>query len=393
LKIALGIITKNITEDISVLSFIENARNHDKEIDRLIIAYSHEIDYVYLKELEAHIDVDIIKINESYSLESDLKNMGIDEEIYKTFTKSLDFELFDKVPYSFSRNLVLIKAMLLNMDYLFFVDTDVYPSIVTQNNKLEEIDFINSHLEYLKEPDVAITTSDYSGYFIIPPMDEFYGLKEYMKGLQKESAYNRVVCTDCISYGRKENRQIRDTNKILGGNVAIKLDAYYKKNLPPFFSSTYSVNGERVLTRGEDTLLGLFAKRNNARIVDIDLLIFHDTYKHFPTIPDIKTQQNVKDRLYYASLGWIGRNPFLNFVKEDNYLSKYKEQREYLKKYSKYVAEHLDDDRFLVMENAIDLAFDQLPKFVKQYENTREKFTLIVQKIAGGVLVNENSTC
>ncbi|GAH22790.1 unnamed protein product, partial [marine sediment metagenome] len=141
-----------------------------------------------------------------------------------------------------------------------------------ENNQIKEkeIDFFGRHLEYLQKEEVIITTSDYSGYYIIPPMS-FTGMKELFIGLQKEDAYEFLRDSEkhnCLNLDNDKNRKVFETNKILGGNVAIKLSTF--KELPPFFSIVYNINGERVLSRGEDTLLGVKLREINKKCIDID---------------------------------------------------------------------------------------------------------------------------
>lgn len=92
------------------------------------------------------------------------------------------------VGYGKNRNNVLMKAMLTGSDILIFVDTDVYPKLLveTVNGVIkQEIDFIGEHMKYLSLDSVMISTSDYSGYYIIPPM-KFKGMEYLYRGLQKD---------------------------------------------------------------------------------------------------------------------------------------------------------------------------------------------------------------
>lgn len=401
MKVALGIITKYINANISIMDFVKNASKFGHNIDALIICYSHGYDRAFVENLEKQFPrTYLIKVNHCYSMEKDLRKRGIKSKNFLPLIYADTLETYGLLPYSTYRNSVLIKAMLLEMDALFFVDTDVYPLLLRkgprgselpeyislkdskemQNYQLDEVDFFGRHLEHLKKDDVMVTTSDYSGYYIIPPMN-FEHLEQYLGGLQKESTLNRVKSCDgtgCISYS-SENQKPFVTDKFLGGNMAIKLKAF--KELPPFFSTTYMAGNELVLSRGEDTLMGTFAKNNKLKSIDIDTLIFHNTYSDFPKEPDILNSASIRDRFFYASVGWIGRNPFMNYINGDDYKSLYQEQRELLIKSSVHTARYLKDRRFLVMPSAIESAMKDFNRVLDEYELSMEGFDNIKTKL------------
>lgn len=401
MKVALGLITKYINRDISIMDFVKNAQKFGHSIDALIICYSHGYDRGFVEKLEKEFpNTYLIKVNHSYDMEGDLRKRGIRTKDFMPLIYSDTFETYGLLPYSTYRNSVLIKAMLLEMDALFFVDTDVYPLLLKKKKRetalpeyislkdtkeledyeLEEVDFFGEHLKYLKDEDVMVTTSDYSGYYIVPPMDFDY-LDDYMKGLQKGSAIDFVkscMAQNCIVYANEDRKPFK-TDKFLGGNMAIKLKAF--RELPPFFSSTYVVADELVLTRGEDTLMGNFAKNNKLKAVDIDLLIFHNTYSDFPNPPDITRSKAIRDRFYYASLGWIGRNPFMNYINGDDYKELYREQRDYLTKSSVHMARYLKDRRFLIMPKAIENSINDFNRIKDEYELSIQGFERIKDKL------------
>ena len=59
--------------------------------------------------------------------------------------------------------------------------------------------------------------------------------------------------------------------------------------------------------------MGLAASRSHIKFLDIQTPIFHDTYGDYPKIPDLQNNSSVRDRLYYACTGWIGRNVFFRW--------------------------------------------------------------------------------
>ena len=112
-----------------------------------------------------------------------------------------------------------MQALLSGSEVLVFVDTDVYPRVLVKENnqiKEKEIDFFGRHLEYLQKEEVIITTSDYSGYYIIPPMN-FSGMKELFLGLQKEDAYEFLINSEkhnCLNLDNDKKRKVFETDKI-----------------------------------------------------------------------------------------------------------------------------------------------------------------------------------
>ena len=264
MKISIGVITKDFNSLEPIDEFLENASKHNHKIYSVIIIYSHSFDFRLVESLEEKVKVFLVKINDAPEIKEQLIKMDLSTENIEILLNCPTLKKYGKVPYGLNRNYALIKALLSGSEVLVFIDTDVYPRLlIRENNKVreKEVDFIGRHLEYLRKEEVIITTSDYSGYYIIPPM-RFAGMKELFIGLQKEKAYEFLKNSDehnCLSLDNDSKRKIFGTYKILGGNVAIKLNAF--KELPPFFSTVYNVNGEYVLSRGEDTLLGIKLKR------------------------------------------------------------------------------------------------------------------------------------
>jgi hypothetical protein len=215
---------------------------------------------------------------------------------------------------------------------------------------------------------------------------KFEGMKELFIGLQKEDAYKFLIDSNkhkCLNVDNNKNRQVFETNKILGGNVAIKLDAF--DELPPFFSTVYDIKGEVVLTRGEDTLLGIKLKEiDNKKCIDIDTRIFHNTFGNYPEIPDIKKDNSIKDRFYYACLGWIGRNPFLNWLKGKDIKEIKNRQKENIIIGSKAITSYLNDERFLILPEALEISYNNLDNVIKEYKRTLKSWTEFINKIREG---------
>jgi len=284
-KISIGVITKDFNSLEPIDEFLENASKYNHKIYSVVIVYSHSCDFQLVESLRKKVKVFLVKINEAPEIKCQLIKMGLSAENIKILINCPALKKHGLVPYGLNRNYALIKALLSGSEVLVFIDTDVYPRVLVKKDdevKEKEIDFIGRHLEYLRKEEVIITTSDYSGYYIIPPMS-FTGMKELFIGLQKEGAYEflrNIGQHNCLNLDNNKKRKVFETDKILGGNVAIKLSAL--KELPPFFSTVYNVNGDNVLSRGEDTLLGIKLKESEKKCIDIDTKIFHNTFGNYP---------------------------------------------------------------------------------------------------------------
>lgn len=384
MRVSIGVITKDFNSLEPIDEFLENASKHNHEIYSVIIVYSHSCDFRLAESFEKKIKVFLVKINEVPEMKEQLIKMGLSVENIEILLNCSALKKWGRVPYGLNRNYVLIKALLSGSEALVFIDTDVYPRVLVKKDdevKEKEIDFIGRHLEYLEREEVIVTTSDYSGYYIIPHMS-FNGMKELFIGLQKEDAYELLRNSDehnCLNLDNDKKRKTFETDKVLGGNVAIKLSAL--KELPPFFSTVYNVNGENVLSRGEDTLLGIKLKKGDKKCIDIDTKIFHNTFGNYPEVPDIKKDKSIKDRFYYTCLGWIGRNPFLNWLKGADIEEIKNRQRKNIIVGSKAIASYLNDERFLILPEALEISYHNLERVISEYKNTMRAWNDFIEKL------------
>jgi len=383
-KISIGVITKDFNSLEPIDEFLENAAKYNHKIYSIIIIYSHHCNFRLVENIGKKVKVFFVKINDAPEMKEQLVNMGLSIENIGILLDCPTLKKYGKVPYGLNRNYALIEAFLSGSEVLFFIDTDVYPRILIKEDdeiKEKEIDFIGRHLEYLMKEEVMITTSDYSGYFIIPPM-KFIGMKELFIGLQKEDAYKLLKNSNehnCLNLDNNKKRKIFETDKILGGNVAIKLNLL--KELSPFFSTVYNVNGEIFLSRGEDTLLGIKLKKSKKKYIDIDTKIFHNTLGNYPEIPNIKKDESIKDRFYYTCLGWIGRNPFLNWIKGKDVEEVKNKQKKNIIVGSKALASYLKDERFLILPEALEISYFNLERVISEYKYTVRAWNDFVEKL------------
>jgi len=383
-KVSLGIITKYFNTLEPIDEFLDNAFKYGHKIYSIIIVYSHSCDYRLVESLKRRAKVFLVKINNAPQIKQQLGKLGVSSESIDILLDCHDLKKYGRVPYGLNRNYVVIQALLSGLEGLVFIDTDVYPKILVKEDeevKEKEIDFFGRHLEYLKKDEVIITTSDYSGYYIIPPM-KFEGMKELFIGLQKEKAYEFLIESQkhkCLVVDNYKDRKVFETNKILGGNVAIKLSAF--KELPPFFSTVYNINGEQVLSRGEDTLLGIKLKKSNKKCIDIDTRIFHNTFGNYPAVPDVINHSFIRDRFYFGCLGWIGRNPFLNWLQGKDIKEIKNRQKENILIGSKAIASYLNDERFLILPKALEISYNNLVIVIEEYKKTLKSWNEFINKM------------
>ena len=384
MKISIATITKDFDSLEPINDFLENALKYNHKIYSIIIVYSHNCNFRLVESLREKINVFLLKVNDSPEIIKPLNKIGVSKENIDILLYCNTLKEQNLVPYGMNRNYALIQALLDGTEALFFIDTDVYPKVlVKENDKVreKEIDFIGRHLEYLEKEKVIITTSDYSGYSIIPPM-YFKGMKELFLSLQKEDAYVFVKNSEkhsCLNLDNDNKGNVFKTNKILGGNVAIKLSDY--KEINPFFSTVYNVNGENFLTRGEDTLMGIKFRNSQKKCIDIDTKIFHNTFGNYPKVPDIKKDKSIRDRFFYTCMGWIGRNPFLNWLKGIDVKEVKKWQKEKSLIGSRAITSYLGDKRFLILPEALEKSYNGLGRVINEYEDTMKAWDDLIEKL------------
>jgi len=387
-KLAFGIITPSLIQPEPILNFLDNAKKFGHIIDDLIVCCYDFGKPDIINFFQEKCKVTLLKRGYCSFLQNSLKNLGLSDDEIQILLGTPNLEKYGKAAYGISRNYILLAALFLGIDYLFFFDTDVLPKILSEfkeeKYKFEEIDFVGSHLKYLKRKNVVVTTSDYTGYYIIPKMNFPY-LMELLYGIQKEDRFNYISTKDKPVTKNTHLQNVFNTRKALGGNLAIDFNKF--DILPPFFSTTLILDNECFLGRGEDTLLGPIIYHAGGRCVDIDLFIFHNCFDDFPNIPHIHIKKNM-DRFFYACMGWIIRNPFFNWLgKEYNEKAEeidYEKRLAALKIGSKAAAEHFNDKRFLKLPDAFELAYKKLPEDIDHFFRLTETWskmkTLIKEK-------------
>lgn len=275
MKIAIGMIVRNLISAYPLTEFLDNAEKYDHPIERVIVVYSHEADPEAIQELQRKAKVSLIRLQNYERAHMILKQLGVR---FSSIQQLLFCPLIDThglIPYGFNRNHVLMEALFTGVDYLIFVDSDVQPSVLhrTPDGEVgfDEVDFFGAHL-YGMSLGATITSSDYSGYNILPPAS-FEGMTDLLWGLHKEDMAEFWQSSEVrggLIVQEAGTPELQPTTKVLGGNMGIRMSAL--TTLPPFFSPYYFYNKTPLLARGEDTLMGLAASRSQIKCLDIGQL-------------------------------------------------------------------------------------------------------------------------
>ncbi|MBE9478995.1 MAG: hypothetical protein IMY80_03435 [Chloroflexi bacterium] len=400
-KIALGLITRYFNDPMPILRFLDNAMKFGHRIDQVIVAYSHGVTQEAVAAVEERTGITAVEAYGHANMRSRLLFAGLSVDEVNGLLDVPSWPRHHEVPYGVYRNAVLIQALLGGLDYLLFFDTDVQPVVLTalRGDKpfWQEIDFVGTHMVSLCEECVAVTTSEYSGYYIIPPMS-FEGLGDLLFGLGKGMALEYLEdCHEhkCLNLGPAWPGPPAPTAKPLGGNLGLSLDE--PRRLAPFFSTIYKTDGACIMGRGEDTLLGQSLFDFEGRMIDVDLRIFHDTYDDFPRAPDVR-RKPIRDRFYRACLGWIGRNPFMTWYMEQlgrletSFEAEINQQRLGLSIGGEKAAQFLDDPRFTKLPLAFEDSYKALPQAINRYQHLMHGWEALLAALEPEVAPREDDS-
>jgi len=372
-KIALGMIVRNLSSEVEIMSFIENAEKYGHKLDCVILAHAMKNDPAVEQRIRQKVTLYTVDINNpAYSREQMIRR-GVPEGARNILLNCPVVSESGLVPYGFNRTIVLIEAILREIDILFFTDSDVSAAVLkkTPNGAtLEEVDFYGAHLDQLESGSDA-TTVEYSGYNILPPA-VFDHMDDLLFGVQKESMRNYWQTSPqhrCLVY-QPDEIEIKPSRKILGGNMAIKLPSFLK--LPPFFSTAYTYNDEMFLGRGEDTVLGFELGKSSFSCSDVGVHPLHDTYKNYPKEPNLQNDPDTQARFYYALTGWVGRNPFYNHILGNDLAQTRERQREHLAKGLDSLSSYTSNERFKTVLGNFDESWDNVDRYISEFAQTRE---------------------
>lgn len=385
MKIAIGMIVRDLLSAHPLTDFLDNAEKYGHALDRMIVVYSHQADPGAVEALRSRTNLSLIKLQSNERALLIMKEIGIRHSSIHQLLYCPLIDAHGLIPYGFNRNQALMEAMFTGTDYLIFVDSDVRPEVLRKTPdgtvRAEEIDFIGAHLHGLSLG-ADVTSSDYSGYNILPPA-RFDGMTELLWGLHKEAMaefWQSSMATGGMLLQEGDAGKPTPTTKVLGGNLGLRMRAF--PTLPPFFSPYYFFDRTPLLARGEDTLLGLTADQYRIKCVDIRTPIFHDTYGSYPAVPELLKDGAVRDRLYYACTGWIGRNVFSRW-KTGHTASEFAQRDQQLSAGAKALCRYTKDRRFLRLPEIQSAAESWLPDMIRQYQRSREAWTEFTERWYG----------
>jgi len=154
-KLAFGIITPSLAQLEPIQNFLDNAKKFGHITDDLIVCCYDFGKQDIINFFQKECKVTMIKRGHSSFLQNSLKKLGLSNDEIQILLGTPNLEKYGKVAYGTSRNYILLAAMFLGIDYLFFFDTDVLPKILyefkEEKCKFKEIDFVGSHLKFLKK--------------------------------------------------------------------------------------------------------------------------------------------------------------------------------------------------------------------------------------------------
>lgn len=381
MRIAIGMVVRNFVSAHPLIAFLDNAEKYGHRVDRAIVVYSHEIDPAAVRRLADRAKLSLIRVHAFEKAERMLRAHGVRREATRDLLFCPLFDAHGLVPYGFNRNHVLMEALFEAVDVLLFVDSDVQPAVLRRMPdgaaQLQEIDFVGAHLRGISMG-ADVTSSDYTGYSILPPA-RFGGMVELLCGLHKEAMADFWLHSN-VHGGlavQENDPGMEPASKVLGGNLGIRIGALAA--LPAFFSPYYFFDETPLLARGEDTLWGLAAAQRRIRCLDVHAPIFHDTYGNYPAVPDLCGDAKVRDRLYYACTGWIGRNVFLRW-KAGCLPEEFAQRDQQLSKGAEALYRYADDDRFLRLPEIQRAAEAWLPEMAEQYRRLEEAWNEFTER-------------
>jgi hypothetical protein len=375
-------IIRSLVSEVELMNFIKSAEKFGHKLDCVIVAYTHQLDPRVENKIRKKLPLFAVDIKNPRNCYDQFSRRGISNVSTKRLLECPVDTTRGLVPYGYNRTIVVMEAILRGVDILFFVDSDIYPKVLNKTPDgpaLEDADLFGAHLEHLRSGS-KITTSEYSGYNILPPAS-FDGMEDLLAGVQKAEMLDYWQTSEahrCLVF-QTLDREPRPCNKILGGNLAIDLSAF--SELPPFFSSHYTLDDEMFLCRGEDTVLGVGVEISGTVCTDIRFNPLHDTYKDYPVEPNLRGDTSVQDRFYYACTGWVGRNPFLNHILGNDLQSTKEFQRGCLERGLRALAGYTANPRFYGVLKNFEASWDELGRYISEYEQTLEAWGEFTEKV------------
>ncbi|MCD4817298.1 MAG: hypothetical protein K8S23_01240 [Candidatus Cloacimonetes bacterium] len=108
LKIAFGVITRNINSITPFINFLNNAQNYGHSIASIMLIYKDIVDNEITKKLNKYCPVDAIQLGKSTFLPKQLKSFNFNEEEIKALICTPCLEKYNMVSYGTCRNYTLL---------------------------------------------------------------------------------------------------------------------------------------------------------------------------------------------------------------------------------------------------------------------------------------------
>jgi hypothetical protein len=80
-------------------------------------------------------------------------------------------------------------------------------------------------------------------------------------------------------------------------------------------------------------------------------------------------------------MGWIGRNPFLNHLSGMKKECAYDLEHESLVRGAEAIYKYLDDERFLLLPKAHDIAYEHLGQMIKEFEEFKSSWMEWIRRL------------
>lgn len=390
-RIALGCITRYLESPDPYQEFIRNARDNGYDIEVLIIALTQTADLAVLSDLNDLVPIELVEIGDETDLPDELIASGAHGADVNQLINTETLFDFGLVPFCVQRNAVLLKALLIGVDYLVFFDHNmsakelVGDASAQSGRRFRDVDFVGAHLRALNDG-VAVSTGGYSGFDAFPPV-QLMSLRDLLHGVGREETYEVISAEGALAglhLAPDNPPRIKPAIQTFAGNLGI--DMRKAQKLPPFFSRWFRMGDDIVLARGEDTLLGAAAVKAHIGCVDVGTRVFLDPHNTFPKPPELFDTKMIEN-LYWNCLGWIARLPLLDYVRHDAGLLDWdldelrESRRLALQQGADDLADFIEDIRFYDLPTFFDLSYMRLDKTVTEYEASRRSWLRIVKAL------------
>lgn len=384
MQISLGIVVQNLKSQSPILEFLQNASKFGHSVHSVIIGYTNSCNPKVVHSLEEYAYIHPVPLNRNNLLYQSLKNLDMQNDSIDELLFSEPLDKTGSTPYGFTRNAIVMEAMLLGSDVLFFVDYDVYPYVLRNNGQgivLQEVDFFGNHLKGLVKGAV-ISTGGYSGYNTLPPAS-FKGMEDILLAVQREEEsdyWRNSYLHGGLVTQNTFLREPKPTDKVTGGNMAISLSGF--QNMKPFFTPYYFVNDILYSSRGEDKFIAI----HNAKklFLDIGMPIFHNTYHSYPQKPNLQNDPRVQQRFFVSCTGWIGRNPFYNWLKGEDIKLMRERQMFHLQKGLPGLIRYTKNPVYKTLTDALDTSYNNLDTTIVQYKKLCEAWGEFLYRVKRG---------